>query len=97
MYGVSLLRQADLAGAQRDRSPASALWRTRSFVAGPGVRHCLTRASGTGACAVSWGPLRDEHPDLLPTTREKPRAAELEKLQMFQKHRWEQAEGAPDP
>jgi hypothetical protein len=63
MYGVSLLRQADLAGAQSDRNPASALWRTRSFVAGPGVRHCLTRASGTGACAASWGPLRDEHPD----------------------------------
>jgi hypothetical protein len=63
MYGVSLLRQADLAGAQRDRNTVSALWQTRSFVAGPGVRHCLKRASGTGACAVSWRQLRDEHPD----------------------------------
>ena len=27
MYGVSLLRQADLAGAQRDRNTASALCR----------------------------------------------------------------------
>jgi hypothetical protein len=62
MYGVSLLRQADLAGGARSKH-CERVVQTRSFVAGPGVRHCLKRASGTGACAVSWGQLRDEHPD----------------------------------
>jgi hypothetical protein len=62
MNGARLLQRADLAGARGDRNTASASWRTANFVAGLSVRRGLERASGMGACAVSWGQLRDEHP-----------------------------------
>jgi hypothetical protein len=61
MYGARLPRQVDLAGAHDDRKAAKPFLRTRSFVAGSSVRRCLERASGQGACAVSWRQLRDEH------------------------------------
>jgi len=63
MYGVRMLRQVDLAGAHDALNTASRTWRPRSFVAGLSVRRCLERASGMGACAVSSGQLRDNHPD----------------------------------
>jgi hypothetical protein len=63
MYGVRLLRQMDLAGVHGDRNTASQSWRTRNFVAGLSGWRCLERASGMGACAVSSGQLRDNHPD----------------------------------
>jgi hypothetical protein len=63
MNGARLLQQADLAGARGDRNTASASWRTPNFVAGLSVRRGLERASGMGACAVSWRHVRDEHPE----------------------------------
>ena len=63
MNGARLLQQADLAGARGDRNTASASWRTANFVVGLNVRRGSERASGMGACAISWRLLRDEHPD----------------------------------
>lgn len=63
MNGARLLQQADLAGARGDRNTASASWRTANFVVGLNVRRGSERASGMGACAISWRLLRDGHPD----------------------------------
>jgi hypothetical protein len=56
MYGAKLPLQADLTGDHADRNAASRGRGTRNVVAGLSERHCLGRASGAGACAVS---LRD--------------------------------------
>jgi len=63
MNGVRLLQEVDLAGVHGDRNTTSPSWRTQSFVAGLSVQRYLERASGMGACAISWRQLRDEHPD----------------------------------
>jgi hypothetical protein len=63
MNGVRLPQQADLARAHSDGNTAGSSWRTPNFLAGLSVRRGLERASGMGACAVSWKLLRDEHPD----------------------------------
>jgi hypothetical protein len=95
MNGARLLQQADLAGARGDRNTASASWRTANFVVGLNVRRGSERALGMGACAISWRDYVETNirthrdatgcPDLLTTTGEKPRAAELRKSRRFQK------------
>jgi hypothetical protein len=62
MYGAKLPLQADLAGDHSDRNAASHGRRTRNVAAGLIARHCLRRASGTGAFAISLREVRDEHP-----------------------------------
>jgi hypothetical protein len=62
MYGAKLGRQADLTGDHSDRKAASHERRTRNVVIGLIARHCLGRASGTGARAISLREVRDEHP-----------------------------------
>ena len=62
MHGARLLRQVDSGGARGEENIGNVSWRARSFLAGQRLRRCLERASGQGACAVSWRQLRDEHP-----------------------------------
>jgi hypothetical protein len=62
MYGAKLPLQADLTGNHSDGNAASHGRRTRNDAAGLIARHCLGRASGTGASAISLREVRDEHP-----------------------------------
>jgi len=62
MYGTKSTRQADLAGDHSDRNAANHGRKTRNFLLGLSARHCLRRASGTGASAISLREVRDEHP-----------------------------------
>ena len=107
MNGVRLLRRTDLAEARDDQNITSRSWRTRSLVAGLSVWRCLERASGTGACVVSLGELRDEHPDtpgrdrvygpFNNNVRETSCSRAKKIAEVSKKLRWEQADGAPDP